>query len=306
MCRRDAIPQWLLESSNTPIIKSSQQISFVERTIRSLGILFSGEVANTKSATNHGFLQLIDPRAKLMLCLSITLLINLTSNYIVYGIVFIISLLYAYLSNLSLSKFMIRVWLIIPLTILIFSIPAMFNITIPGTAILTLVKANSERHWLSGGLYITDSGLFAVGRTVLRSGITLSFAYLVFVTTRFNEITLALTKLKLPKIFVEIIDMTYRYIFLIAKVALQMWEARYLRSVGNIKHCENRRFIGHMIAGIFIKSSFIAKEVHFAMLLRGYQGSYIRLQQLKYKSSDYVFLLSNGLMIMVLIYLSRI
>jgi cobalt/nickel transport system permease protein len=134
----------------------------------------------------------------------------------------------------------------------------------------------------------------------------LSFAYLVFGTTRFNEITLALTRFKLPKIFVEIIDMTYRYIFLIAKIALQMSEARYLRSVGNIKHRENRRFIGYMIAGIFIKSIFIAKEVHFAMLLRGYQGSYTRLQQLKYKLSDYVFLLSNGLIIMILIYLSRI
>ena len=88
----------------------------------------------------------------------------------------------------------------------------------------------------------------------------------------------AQARLRLPLFCVEIIDLAYRYIFLIAKTGLQISQARFLRTFTQLPAQENRRFIGHSIAVLFLKTNYLVHEIHYAMRLRGYK-QYVSLQK---------------------------
>lgn len=305
MCKAPILPDWLCKSeSHNNNLKSPSKLAFLNKTISHLGNVFSQELLNAASSSKNGFLQHIDPRCKLIIVLSFMLLINLSHSYITYFIVFIVSMLYSSLSKIRISTMLKRVWLVIPLFILICSFPGLTNLLVSGHSFITLISPDSNRSWLQNGLYITDNGFYSVSKLVIRSGLAISFAYLLLATTKWNDLTVSLAKFRFPKIVVEILDMAYRYIFMIAKIALQISQARYLRSVGHLPTQENRRFIAHSLAILFVKTTFIASEVQHAMKLRGYKRP-ISLRELKLNFADYIFIINNFIIIALTVFLTR-
>jgi len=89
--------------------------------------------------------------------------------------------------------------------------------------------------------------------------------------------------------------------FLLANIGLRQSEARYLRMVGRLSLQENRRYLGHSIALLFIKASCVAQDVYSAMHLRGYINQQVRLKELKLSMVDYLFII-NSLLILVVIF----
>ena len=94
--------------------------------------------------------------------------------------------------------------------------------------------------------------------------------------------------------------MTYRYIFLLANIGLQMSEARFMRTVGHLSQRENRRFLGLSIAVLFIKSNYLATEIFTAMRCRGFRHKIVSLKTLKLSKLDYIFLINNLLILLIL------
>lgn len=305
MCKAPILPDWLCKSeSHDNSLKSPSKLAFLNKTISHLGNVFSQELLNTSSSNKTGFLQHIDPRCKLIVVLSFMLLINFSHSYITYFIVFIVSLLYSSLSKICISSMLKRVWFVIPLFILICSFPGFTNMFVSGHSIIILISPNDNRSWLQNGLYITDNGFYSVSKLVIRSGLAISLAYLLLATTKWNDLTISLVKFRFPKVVVEILDMAYRYIFMIAKIGLQISQARYLRSVGHLPIKENRRFIAHSLAILFIKTAFIANEVQSAMKLRGYKYP-VTLRELKINLADYIFIANNFIIIALTLFLAR-
>jgi cobalt/nickel transport system permease protein len=164
-----------------------------------------------------------------------------------------------------------------------------FN-TVNTTPLLTIVAKNN--FLLPSGLYITKYSAQIVALTILRSGCSLSIVYVLLTTTSWSKIAHGLAWLKFPCSFILILEMTYRYIFLLANLALQLNQARLLRSVGIITHQNNRKFIGHSIAVLFLKAHYLANEIFQAMRCRGfsaYQNPVV--DQLSYR--DYQFMVFN-------------
>jgi cobalt/nickel transport system permease protein len=234
------------------------------------------------------------------------IIINCSHTFTVPLILFAITLIYAKLSHISSIQLIQRAWLIIPVFVLICSIPALFNTLIPGKALLTIISANSKSQWFSHGLYVSDNGFHAVMMMFIRSGCSLSLVYLLLTTTSWNDLTKGLSLLKVPSGFILILSMTYRYIFLLANCALQMNEARFLRTVGRLNHHENRRFIGHSMALLFIKSNYLATEIFAAMRARGFSHKIVSLKILKLGKIDYIFMINNGIILLILLAWSKI
>jgi cobalt/nickel transport system permease protein len=270
MCQPELIPSWLLQNERSLVAKTPQRLNFLRRSITHLSKIFNDEIYFNRTANYQGLLQALDPRAKLILTLIFMIIINCSHIFAVPLILFAITLTYAKLSHISLVQLIKRAWLIIPVFILICSLPALFNVLIPGKALLSIINANSQPQWFSHGLYITDNGFHAVMMMFIRSGCSLSLVYLLLTTTSWNDLTKGLSLLKVPTGFILILSMTYRYIFLLANCALQMNEARFLRTIGRLDHHENRRFIGHSMALLFIKSNYLATEIFAAMRARGF------------------------------------
>ena len=306
MCQPELIPSWLLQNERSLINKTPQRLNFLRRSITHLSKIFNDEIYFNRTADHQGLLQAIDPRAKLILTLIFMIIINCSHTFTIPIILFAITLIYAKLSHVSLVQLIQRAWLIIPVFILICSIPALFNVLIPGKALLTIISANSQHQWFSHGLYITDNGFHSVMMMFIRSGCSLSLVYLLLTTTSWNDLTKGLSLLKVPTGFILILSMTYRYIFLLANCALQMNEARFLRTVGRLDHRENRRFIGHSMALLFIKSNYLATEIFAAMRARGFSHKIVSLKILKLGKIDYIFMINNGIILLILLAWSKI
>ena len=305
MCQHDSIPSWLLKPAQNLPIKSSNRLNFLRKTIQHISAIFSNELYLSLEANKAGFLQQIDPRCKFIVLLSFILITNFAQSFGLLGILFIISCLYAKLSKILIWRLVKRVWLVIPLFLLICSIPALFNQVVVGKELVVVLAANPLRSIFPNGLYISDNGAQTVGLLFLRSGISLSFAYVLMVTTPWHDLTKGLSLLKVPVGFILILEMTYRYIFLLSNLALQMSEARFLRSIGKLSHRENRRFLGHAIALLFIKANYLATEIFSAMRLRGYTHKVVSLKTLRLRVTAWIFLVNNLLILIVLFILTR-
>lgn len=306
MCQPELIPSWLLQNERSFINKTPQRLNFLRRSITHLSKIFNDEIYFNRTANCQGLLQALDPRAKLILTLIFMIIINCSHTFAVPLILCAITLIYAKLSHISLVQLVKRAWLIVPVFILICSLPALFNVLIPGKALLTIVSVNSQPQWFSHGLYITDNGFHAVMMMFIRSGCSLSLVYLLLTTTSWNDLTKGLSLLKVPTGFILILSMTYRYIFLLASCALQMNEARFLRTIGRLDHRENRRFIGHSMALLFIKSNYLATEIFAAMRARGFSHKIVSLKILKLGKIDYIFMINNGIILLILLAWSKI
>ena len=300
MCQPETSPAWLLEHPRELINSRKQRLSFLRKTITHISNIFNAEIYFSKTAALNGVLQLIDPRVKFISILAFIILINLTHSIVLLGLISGLTIIYAKISFIPVARMLCRSWLVIPLFVFMCSIPALFNIVVPGKSVLTLYSANPAHTLLAQGLYITDNGLTAVGRMVMRSGCSLSMAYLLLTTTRWNDLTRGLALMKFPVSFILILDMTYRYIFLLANTSLQMSEARFLRTIGNLSPRENRRFFGHSIAVLFIKSNYLAGEIFNAMRCRGFRHKVVNLRTFKLSKLDYLFLLTNVLILLLL------
>jgi cobalt/nickel transport system permease protein len=78
--------------------------------------------------------------------------------------------------------------------------------------------------------------------------------------------------LLVPRIFILILSMTYRYLELLLRAAREMLIARRSRTVGHGSSGEGRRYVGNSFGALFGRSLRLADEVNAAMTSRGFSG----------------------------------
>jgi cobalt/nickel transport system permease protein len=69
-----------------------------------------------------------------------------------------------------------------------------------------------------------------------------------------------------------IIEMTYRYLLLLLAISIEMFEARSLRTVGEMSGKWQRAQVGTSVASLFARSMALSEEVFQAMCARCYTG----------------------------------
>ena len=77
----------------------------------------------------------------------------------------------------------------------------------------------------------------------------------------------------MPRIFILIIGMAYRYLFLLLGTVTDMFQARQARTPGTPKHdASARAFVGAGVGTLLGKAAHLSEEVHQAMVARGFRG----------------------------------
>jgi cobalt ECF transporter T component CbiQ len=216
--------------------------------------------------------------------------------------------MYASISEIEVKKFIRRVWLVIPLILLIMSIPAMTNIFIPGKPIFYFYRGlhlNLLFFSLPPDFYLSAQGLLSVVKTVMRVGVSISFGYLLIVTTRWSDLVKGLSVLKVPVLVTAIFNMTYRYIYILSKISLESMEARFLRTVGDISNKKNRNFIANRMSFLFVRSHYISDEIYDSMKCRGYFGKPVSLKPLKVKAGDIIWIVNNVIIALMIIFIGE-
>ncbi len=294
------IPAWLLEpSGHTAEGQPRGGMHFLRRTLKNISGVMTNELYCEKYAAKDNFLQIVDPRAKLCTFLALMIFSNVAGRLSVLTVLAAIPIVYAKLSGIPVGEFFRRIWLIVPLAVFLISLPGVSSLLIKGQPLFYVIRPDG--FGMRDGLYFCGDGLATAFRLALRTGISLSFAFLLFLTTRWANITAGLEAMHLPSLVVSILNMAYRYIFLLTEIAQEMMESRYLRTTGRLSSSDNRRFMAHSAAHLFLKGHQTSEEIYEAMCCRGYTGESVSLSASAFQLKDFIFIVINAAILFLLI-----
>jgi cobalt ECF transporter T component CbiQ len=139
-------------------------------------------------------------------------------------------------------------------------------------------------------LTVTDNALWSGAVFVTRVAASVSLAALLVVTTRWADLLKAMRVLRLPAIFIVILGMTYRYVFLFLQLVEQLFLARASRTVGETAVREQRQWLGGGIGTLLGKSFKTSNDVYLAMVARGFTGEIRTMSEFRMRDEDWLFL----------------
>jgi cobalt/nickel transport system permease protein len=257
------------------------QIGWLEHTLAGITGSIERAVFTEERARGHGWLQGVDPRAKLCMFLLVVLAASLSSSIVVEVGLYAVVLLAATASRVPFDFFVKRVWLGIPLFAGIVVIPAIFFV--PGPRLFDVAL---------GPVHAAPSipGLVGAALFIARVGVSVSLAVLLVLTTRWADLLKSLQAMRVPQLFVLILAMTYRYIFLFLHLANGIFEARKSRIVGRTSGGEQRRWISGTIGNLLNRSVKMSNDVYAAMAARGFNGSIRSLSPHRMRAADWIAL----------------
>lgn len=265
---------------------------FLVKSISSFTHTLESVIINEGLSRAQGLLQGLDPRIKVLTFLLFIVIVALARSLSILAIIFILILALSFLSRVPLGFFLKRVLIFIPMTAVI-AIPALF-----------ITQGEPMVH-LAGKIIITEQGVRTAGLLILRVTDSLSFGVLLILTTPWSNVLVALRWLRVPSLLVDVLGMTYRYIFLLLHTANSMFLARRSRSIGGLSGGENRRWLGRALATAMVKSQHLSEEVYLAMLSRGYQGEVRVLNDLSLKRRDFLWIAFSLIVSLVLLWGNR-
>ena len=268
-------------TASTRSSDADARIGWVEQTLAGITGNVERAVFTERHARIPAFLQGVDPRAKLGMFLAFLLAASLTSSYAVLVILYGITLAAAMASRIPTDFFVKRVWLGIPLFAGIVVLPSIFFV--PGPALFAVTI---------GPLTIapTIPGLMGAALLVMRVGVSVSLAVLLVMSTPWADILKSLRALRVPQVFVLILSMTYRYLFLFLHTVNGIFLARRSRLVAKARGAEQRRWLGGTLGTLMSRSFKMSSDVYAAMLARGFTGEMRAYSTFRMTARDWVML----------------
>lgn len=139
-----------------------------------------------------------------------------------------------------------------------------------------------------GPVHLTG-GWVSFGSILMRFALTLSAALILIATTGMYGVSLALTRLKVPRVLTVQLLLVYRYVFVLAEEAARTVRAWRLRAVPGQKL--SWRLFGFLTGALLLRAMDRAHRIHVAMLSRGFRGEIRPFQPLRLQAADVAFLL---------------
>lgn len=299
MIEESVWPHWLTDRSptNFKVGKAGRKRGdVVAKTLFASAALLRQVMFGEEVAIQKGFLQRFDARAKLLAMFSLLIAVAYVRNVMVIVIAYVMTLFLAKISKISVWFFVKRVWLFIPIFSGIIILPSTLSVISPGEVVLHLFYAGDT------DIGITRQGLAGAQLFVMRIALSISLVVLLTLSTKWNDLLQSLRILKVPKFFVLIVGMSYRYIFLLLGLVVEMYESRKSRTIIKVRNNGGaRKFVSATAGSTIGKSQVLANEIHDAMVSRGYLGETRTLEISQWKFRDSA-LLTCALLISALIF----
>ena len=303
------IPDWLIQENSSFFPSKNRGIGqnwhqFVEKTLNNVAHLLESSISSERYASIDGFLQRIDPRAKLLGILSVVVLVTLIQNILILISLYVVTLILAVMGKISIKFFLKRVWLTI-LFAGIMAFPSIFNMFTPGESILVLARFDQPvNFWIFhfDTISITREGSINAIKFIFRVATTVSLVVLLTLTTRWEEILKALRIFGVPQVFVLTLSMTYQYIILLARTVQEIYFAKKARTLSysgpshNIRN--EQRWTASRLGVILKKTYNQAEEIQEAMIARGFHGEVCILNKFSFHKRD---LLWGAFIILIII-----
>ena len=281
-----------MEITSTPRHRHKQS-HILEHTLHGISETLERALFAEEISTRPGLFQALDPRVKIVSVLGLLLSVSLSRSLFVIVGIYLLTVIFGLASAIPAGFFIKRVWLALPFFTGMIILPALF-IT-PGPALLQLPL----------GLVITRTGVTTSLFLLLRVSTSVSLTLLLILTTPWNTVLSALTVLRVPDVFILILGMTYRYIYLLLHTANDMFLSRKSRVVGHLDGAEDRRMMAAISGTLLSKSLNLSSEVYLAMQSRGFRGTMVTLKPFKMQVHDWLWLTVFFVLASLAVFLGR-
>ncbi len=301
---RRPTPEWLLgqQLALCPCgcLGKRRRGSFVTRTLEDAANLVRQSVFDADLAAGRGLLQRVEPRVKLLTVLGLLLTVGLLQSLPLLAACYAGTVVLAAASRVPAGFFLRRVWLFVPIFTGIVVLPAVLSVVTPGHVILPLWS------WHGHVQGVTAQGLHGAATIVTRVATSVSLVVLLTLTTRWASLLAALRSIGVPKVFVLVVAMAYRYLFLLLGTVSDMFTARRARTVaGRSSARDGRSFVAATAGTIFGRAQLLSEEVHLAMVARGFRGEARMLQPTRVDAASAAWAAAAVLTATVLLVLDR-
>jgi len=136
-----------------------------------------------------------------------------------------------------------------------------------------------------GRIELSERGLWLLAGVAMKSYLGASVAILLVTTTRFHQLLSGLRRLGMPAILVDMLGLTYRYLFVLVEEAGRLRRAAAARGY-RPTWIGQATLIGRLVGQLFLRAYERAERVYGAMVLRGYQGRMPTTQPLVWRLRD--------------------
>lgn len=282
---KDRIPSFLLQHPSPDSFHlegKTLRSPFLEKGIHRLAEMIKTAYSQWESASREGFFQKIDARIKVLFLIFFVIIVSLKKDVpseVLIGMFIFSLMLMSRLNVLQLYKRILFLGIIFGVLI---ALPSAFNLFGQREVLFTLFRLPAPyKIWIyhiPQEIGPTQEGLYGMVMLTLRVINSLSITFLLLYTTPFPEIIKALKVFRVPDTFLIMITLTYKYLFLFAKMVEDMHLAKKSRLLQELRHHEARRWVAGRVAFIFRKTRLRAEEVYTAMVCRGFSET-IRINQ---------------------------
>jgi cobalt/nickel transport system permease protein len=239
---------------------------FVDKTIAGAGRVLRATMFSSDLASEDGFLQRADARVKVGSAVALLLVAAFTRHVSVLVGLYASTVLAASASRVPARLLVRRVWLFVPLFTGVVAIPAALSVITPGHIVVPLGT------WFGTPVGFTAQGLTAAALMVMRAATSISVVVLLTITTPWPRLLAALRALRVPRAFVLVLGLAYRYLFHLLTSIADMYEARKARAPRDRDVARGRAFVAATAGATFGKAHALSEEVYLAMVARGYRG----------------------------------
>jgi cobalt/nickel transport system permease protein len=128
------------------------------------------------------------------------------------------------------------------------------------------------RTWDVAFLTLHERGLDVFATVAAKASIGTLSAVLLMATTSLPDVLSALERLRVPRLFVLIAGLTYRYLFVLMGEAARMKAALAARN-WRPRSAAHAGAAGRVAGALFLRAHARGERVHLAMVARGYSGT---------------------------------
>lgn len=150
-----------------------------------------------------------------------------------------------------------------------------FSFLVAGVAMIALNISHQPQAGLKGmtllgwTLGVTPAGMQLAGKIFLKSLGAVSCLYFLSLTTPIVDILTVLRQLRFPALLVDLISLTYRFIFVLLATVNDIYTAQASR-LGYASLRTSYYSLGQLAANLFIKTYRRSQELFTALTARGY------------------------------------
>lgn len=152
-----------------------------------------------------------------------------------------------------------------------------------------------------GPLAVTREGLDLALAITLKSNAIMMVTIAMLTTMSVASMGHALNRLYIPKKIVQLLLLTYRYLFVFEEEYRQMARAARMRSFHPGTNLHTYRTYAYMAAMLLVRAHARALRVHQAMKCRGFEGRFLVLDTLRFSRADKI---SSAALFLVLLLLA--